>query len=100
MTTRKKNVTVEKTVNGALAVQVGGDHYKKLAIQPVEYTVRNRLDFLQGNVVKYVTRHKDKGGAKDMQKVIHYALLILEFDYGISAPPELTELLQSLGEAG
>ncbi len=63
--------------------QVGGDHYKKLQIQPVEYIYANELDFLEGNVVKYITRHRTKGeGAKDIQKVIHYAQMILELRYG------------------
>ena len=63
--------------------QVGGDHYKKLQIQPVEYIYANELDFLEGNIVKYVTRHRTKGeGAKDIKKVIHYAQMILELRYG------------------
>jgi|TARA_R100001530_G_scaffold104130_1_gene72492 hypothetical protein len=69
--------------------QVGGDHYKKLQIQPVEYIYANELDFLEGNIVKYVTRHRTKGeGAKDIKKVIHYAQMILELRYGdkINAP--------------
>jgi hypothetical protein len=66
----------------ALASQVGGDHYRKLAIQPVHYIHANKLDFLQGNIVKYATRHKDKGGAEDVRKIIHYARLILELEYG------------------
>ncbi len=63
--------------------QVGGDHYKHCGIQPVEYIAQNNLDYFEGNVVKYITRHKTKGeGAKDIQKVIHYAELILELTYG------------------
>ena len=63
--------------------QVGGDHYKKLHIQPVEYIYANELDFFEGNIVKYVTRHRTKGeGAKDIQKIIHYAQMILELRYG------------------
>ncbi len=63
--------------------QVGGDHYKKLQIQPVEYIYVNELDFLEGNIVKYITRHRTKGeGVKDIKKVIHYAQMILELRYG------------------
>ena len=63
--------------------QIGGDHYKNCAIQPIDYIVKNNLDFLEGNVVKYITRHKTKGeGKKDIEKVIHYAELILELKYG------------------
>src|ERR1019366_10738433 len=61
--------------------QPGGDHYRKYAIQPIEYIVKNKLSFLAGNVVKYVTRYKDKGGTEDIHKAIHYLDLILEFEY-------------------
>lgn len=66
----------------AKSEQVGGDHYKSLPIQPIEYIYRNGLDFLQGNIVKYATRHKSKGKAEDVRKIIHYARLILEIEYG------------------
>ena len=62
--------------------QVGGSHYKDCAIQPVDYIVENKLDFLEGNIVKYITRHKTKNGIEDIRKVIHYAELILEKKYG------------------
>lgn len=65
----------------ALDVQEGGSHYKDLRIQPVEFIHANGLDFFQGNVVKYVTRHKAKNGAQDIRKAIHYLNLILELQY-------------------
>ena len=65
-----------------LAVQVGGGHYKDLPIQPVEYIHANGIGYLAGNVVKYVTRHKAKGGEADVRKAIHYCQLILELEYG------------------
>ena len=62
--------------------QVGGDHYKDCKIQPVEYIHANGLDYFEGNVIKYVTRHRTKGeGKKDIEKAIHYAQLILELYY-------------------
>lgn len=67
---------------GALDVQEGGDHYSKHKIQPIEYIHANGLDFLSGNIIKYATRHKDKNGAEDIRKIIHYAELILELEYG------------------
>ena len=67
-----------------LNVQVGGGHYKSLAIQPIEYTVKNKLSFLQGNVIKYITRYKDKNGVEDLKKVKHYVDFILEFEYGVT----------------
>ena len=66
----------------ALKVQIGGDHYKDCGIQPVEYIHANKLDYFEGNVVKYITRHRTKGqGKKDIEKVIHYAQLILALEY-------------------
>ena len=66
----------------ALKVQIGGDHYKDCGIQPVEYIHANKLDYFEGNVIKYITRHRTKGqGKKDIEKVIHYAQLILALEY-------------------
>ena len=65
----------------ALDIQEGGDHYRKLKIQPIEFIHANELDFLQGNVVKYITRHKNKNGAADVRKALHYCQLILELQY-------------------
>ena len=63
-----------------LREQVGGDHYSKLAIQPVEYINKNNLSYLQGNVIKYVTRYKDKNGVEDLQKAKHYINLLIELE--------------------
>lgn len=56
-------------------------HYRNLEIQPVDYIFKNKLDFLEGNVIKYVSRHKEKGGANDIRKAIHYLQMILELHY-------------------
>ena len=62
--------------------QVGGQHYKRCKLQAVEYIQANGLDYLEGNVIKYITRHRTKGeGRKDIEKAIHYAQLILEMEY-------------------
>ena len=63
--------------------QVGGNHYEKMGIQPVEYIHANSLSFFEGNVVKYVSRHRSKNGAEDIKKAIHYCKMILEYEYGI-----------------
>jgi hypothetical protein len=65
----------------ATDTQEGGTHYKDMAIQPIQFIHANNLDFLQGNVVKYVTRHKAKNGAADIRKALHYCQLILELQY-------------------
>lgn len=65
----------------ALTKQEGGSHYKDNAIQPIVYIHANKLGFCEGNVVKYITRHKEKNGAEDIRKVIHYCELLLELEY-------------------
>ena len=75
-------LTVPSSVTqSALNVQVGGGHYKDMKIQPVEYIHANNLSFLEGNVVKYITRHKTKNKAQDIRKIIHYCTLILQLEY-------------------
>lgn len=62
----------------ALQTQVGGDHYKDMAIQPVEYIMANNLGYCEANVVKYVSRWRQKGGVKDLEKAKHYLDLLIE----------------------
>lgn len=68
------------TQGSALAVQPGGDHCKDKPIQPVQYIHANGLGFCEGNVVKYVTRWKDKDGLKDLLKAKHYIELLIELE--------------------
>lgn len=72
----------------ATETQVGGSHYKDMGIQPVSYIHANKLSFLEGNVVKYITRHKAKNGRADVEKAIHYCQLILELEYGVGTADE------------
>lgn len=69
----------------ALQTQIGGDHYRECAIQPAQYIEANRLQFLEGCVVKRVTRHdKPTGkGEQDIRKAIHELQLLLELRYGV-----------------
>jgi hypothetical protein len=64
----------------ALKQQVGGDHYSKLAIQPAVYAEQNKLSYLQGNAIKYITRYKDKNGVEDLHKAIHTVKLLIELE--------------------
>ncbi len=66
----------------ALDKQVDGDHYKNQAIQPVEYIHANNLDFFEGNVVKYVTRWRNKNGLADLEKAKHYIELLIQLEQG------------------
>ena len=65
--------------------QVGGDHYKGCAIQPVAYIHANGLGFCEGSVVKYVTRWRNKGGVADLQKAKHFIDLLIELE-AVAAP--------------
>jgi hypothetical protein len=76
---RKKSGTGDAS---AFDTQVGGEHYKNMAIQPVEFITKNNLSFCAGNVVKYVCRHHAKGGPHDLDKAIHYLQLEREALYG------------------
>jgi hypothetical protein len=64
----------------ALNTQVAGDHYKKLKIQPVEYIHANGLGYFEGNIVKYVTRWRDKGGVDDLRKARHFLYKLIELE--------------------
>ena len=69
MTTKKR----------ALDVQEGGNHYKKMPIQPVEYCYHNKLGVCESNIIKYITRWRDKNGIQDLEKARHYIDLLIEF---------------------
>jgi len=73
---------LSKGANGtsALDVQVAGNHYKDLAIQPVEYIHANGIGYFEGNVIKYVSRWKAKNGIKDLEKAKHYLELLIELE--------------------
>ena len=73
---------IEKVRQSAWQKQEGGSHYKNLKIQPMQYALENKLDYAQANVVKYVTRHKEKNGKEDLLKAIHNLELMIEFYYG------------------
>jgi len=61
--------------------QVGGSHYKKMKIQPMQYSMANKLDACQHTAIKYITRHEDKAGKKDLYKSLHTVLLLIEEKY-------------------
>ena len=62
----------------ALNRQQGGNHYKDMAIQPVEFITANGIDYREANVIKYVCRHKAKNGREDLEKAMHYLEMLLE----------------------
>lgn len=74
--------TIKQT---ALDVQVDGNHYKTMKVQPVEFIYANSVPYMEGNIIKYISRHKSKNGAADVRKALHYCQLILELEYGETA---------------
>ena len=64
----------------SLKIQVSGSHYKDLAIQPVEYIHANDIGYFEGNVIKYVSRWKAKGGIADLLKARHYIDLLIDLE--------------------
>lgn len=63
-----------------LESQVGGSHYKSMAIQPIEFSMRNNLDPCQHTAIKYIARFRDKGGIADLDKAIHTIELLKHFE--------------------
>jgi hypothetical protein len=61
--------------------QVGGNHYQTMKIQPAEFINKNEMKFAEGNAIKYICRHVNKGGLQDLQKAKHYIDMIIERDY-------------------
>ena len=62
----------------AKRTQIGGDHYQNFVIQPIDFITQNNLGFCEGNVVKYVSRWRSKGGVEDLKKARHYLDLLIE----------------------
>lgn len=68
-------------LHAPLNSQVGGDHYKTLAIQPIEFIYANNLNFLEGCVIKRICRHRRKNGREDIEKAIHELQILLNQEY-------------------
>ena len=72
----------------AFDTQVGGSHYKDMAIQPMEFSMANSMDACQHTIIKYVSRFRDKGGVQDLVKAKHVIDMLIEFEND-NAEPEL-----------
>ena len=77
---------VSVVADGAFNKQINGNHYVKLKIQPMEYSMANGLDPCQHTVVKYITRFRDKGGKADLLKAIHTIEMLIELEYPTNIP--------------
>lgn len=62
--------------------QVGGSHYKDYKIQPVKFIIKNNIGFVEGNIIKYILRFKEKGGVQDLLKAKHYIELLIDSSKG------------------
>lgn len=60
--------------------QVAGTHYRDKKIQTWDYIVQNNLGYLEGNVIKYVSRYKEKNGIEDLIKAAHYLEKLIEVE--------------------
>ena len=69
-------------IESANEMQIAGDHYKNKAVQPWDYIIANDLGYLEGNVVKYVSRWKNKNGIEDLKKAQHYLSKLIEVANG------------------
>jgi len=69
----------QRATERATDKQIGGKHYKEYKIQPIEFIVANKLDFIQGNIIKYALRKKDgEHPDEKWNKIIHYCELAKE----------------------
>jgi hypothetical protein len=67
------------STESAIDKQIGGNHYKQYQIQPIEFIVKNKLDFIQGNIIKYALRNKvGENPNEKWDKIIHYCELAKE----------------------
>ena len=73
--------------------QIGGSHYQNMKIQPSEFINKNNIPFAEGNAIKYLCRHKQKGQKQDLEKAKHYINMAIERDYGDEA--EMSQVFKS-----
>lgn len=80
MTTQEEKNAIAAMFN-PLDVQVGGNHYKDMAIQPLEFFIANKTPFTEASICKYVLRHHLKGGRQDLEKAKHLIDVLLSKEY-------------------
>ena len=73
--------------------QIGGSHYQSMKIQPSEFINKNNIPFAEGNAIKYLCRHKQKGQKQDLEKAKHYINMAIERDYGDET--EMSQVFES-----
>lgn len=60
------------------STQVGGNHYSKMKVQPIDFITANGIGYIEGNIIKYVCRYKSKNGVEDLKKAQHYLQMLIE----------------------
>jgi len=65
-------------VKQALGNQVGGSHYTNMKISPLEYIEANNIGFSEGNIIKYISRYKEKNGLEDLYKARQYLDVVIK----------------------
>ena len=63
----------------SLEKQIGGSHYKNMKIQPIEFIYKNSIPYIEGCIIKYICRWRNKNGAEDLNKIIHCVKILKEF---------------------
>lgn len=61
--------------------QEGGSHYKEYQIQPLEFIYKNKIPFIEANIIKYILRHRMKNGLEDLRKAEHYLKILMQLEY-------------------
>ncbi len=75
-------MNTKNTSTSALDKQVGGNYYKAMKIQPVQFIHANNIGYLEGNIIKYVCRWRGKNGMADLEKAKHYIELLMALEGG------------------
>lgn len=79
---KKGRLKGHRATHSALGTQIGGTHYKG-KIQPIELIASHKLDFFDGNIVKYAVRQKKGENPRERyDKIIHYCNLAKELKCG------------------
>ena len=78
---KEQQLSLDKILD-SIPEQVGGNHYGKLKIDPNTYAMENELNFMQGQIIKYVTRYDLKNGLEDLKKAMHNLEILIEMEYG------------------
>ena len=65
-----------------MAEQVGGEHYQRMKIQPVEFCYHNQIPCIEAEAITHIVRHKFKNGVEDINKAIHLLQILKKLEYG------------------